>query len=87
MKALKTCVAGCDVGSTMGKALVMGDGEVLGWSIIPCAVRPEMTAEHALGLALPGTALASQMVNALAASGHGELDCSALIKAVEKLNR
>lgn len=45
-------VAGCDVGSTTGKALIMGDGEVLGHSIVPCAVRPEMTAEQALSLAL-----------------------------------
>lgn len=52
MTALRTCVAGCDVGSTTGKALVMGDGEVLGRAIIPCAVRPETTAEQALDLAL-----------------------------------
>ena len=48
----ETLVAGCDVGSTTGKALIMRDGEVLGYSIIPCAVRPEVTAEEALDLAL-----------------------------------
>lgn len=44
----KHIVGGCDVGSTTGKALLMRDGEVLGYSIIPCAVRPEVTAEQAL---------------------------------------
>ncbi|MGQ9475839.1 MAG: acyl-CoA dehydratase activase [Actinomycetota bacterium] len=45
-------VAGCDVGSTTGKALLMRGDEVLGYSIIPCAVRPEITAEQALELAM-----------------------------------
>ncbi|MDI6872881.1 acyl-CoA dehydratase activase [Candidatus Solincola sp.] len=45
-------VAGCDVGSTTGKALLMRGEEVLGFSIIPCAVRPELTAEQALELAM-----------------------------------
>lgn len=45
-------VGGCDVGSTTGKALIIRDSEVIGYSIIPCAVRPEVTAEQALNLAL-----------------------------------
>ncbi len=56
----KTAVAGCDVGSTTGKALIMRDGEVLGYSIIPCAVRPEVTAETALNNALNVAGLASR---------------------------
>lgn len=41
---------------------------------------------HKLGLALPGVALGSQLVNALVGGGDGELDCSALIKVLERLN-
>jgi predicted CoA-substrate-specific enzyme activase len=44
-------VVGCDIGSTTGKALIMQEGEVLGYAIIPCAVRPEVTAELALAQA------------------------------------
>jgi predicted CoA-substrate-specific enzyme activase len=50
-------VCGCDVGSTTGKALIMKNGEVLGYSIIPCAVRPEVTAELALEEALQASGL------------------------------
>lgn len=50
-------VAGCDVGSTTGKALIMRDGEVIGYSIIPCAVRPELSAEQALAKALEAARL------------------------------
>lgn len=50
-------VCGCDVGSTTGKALIMKKGEVLGYSIIPCAVRPEVTAELALEEALQASGL------------------------------
>ena len=45
-------VCGCDVGSTTGKALILKGGEVIGYSVIPCAVRPEVTAERALAAAL-----------------------------------
>ncbi|HEX7044107.1 MAG TPA: 2-hydroxy-3-oxopropionate reductase [Burkholderiales bacterium] len=40
----------------------------------------------ALGLGLPGAALVSQHLNALVGSGDGELDSSAIVKAVERLS-
>ncbi|HEY8555492.1 MAG TPA: NAD-binding protein, partial [Burkholderiales bacterium] len=40
----------------------------------------------ALGLGLPGAALVSQQLNALIGSGDGELDSSAIVKAVERLS-
>lgn len=39
-----------------------------------------------LGLALPGAALVAQHLNALMGSGDGELDSSAIVKAVERLS-
>lgn len=42
---------------------------------------------HQLGLALPGAALVAQHLNALAGSGGGERDSSALIEVIECLNR
>lgn len=38
-----------------------------------------------LDMALPGTALAAQLLNALAAAGAGEMDSSALVEVVERL--
>lgn len=39
-----------------------------------------------LGLGLPGAALVAQHLNALMGSGDGELDSSAIVKAVERLS-
>ncbi len=41
-------VCGCDVGSTTGKALLLKDGEVAGYSIVPCTNQPERTASLAI---------------------------------------
>ncbi len=42
---------------------------------------------HRVGFALPGSALAAQHMNALVGSAEGELDSSALVKVIERMNR
>ena len=67
-------VGGCDVGSTTGKALLMRDGEVLGYSIIPCAVRPEVTAELALEKTLAAAGLSAREELAyMVGTGYGRV--------------
>ncbi len=67
-------VCGCDVGSTTGKALLMLRGEVLGYSIIPCAVRPEVTARQALDLALENSGLGRDLEPSyIVATGYGRV--------------
>ena len=46
-----------------------------------------LAAAQAAGMALPGTALAAQMMNALVGNGQGELDSSALIEVIQQLNK
>lgn len=46
-----------------------------------------METAHQMGLALPGSALVAQNMNALMGSGEGELDSSALVKVIERLNK
>jgi len=46
-----------------------------------------MDTAHQLGLALPGTALVAQHLNALMGSGDGELDSSAVVKVIERMAR
>lgn len=48
-------------------------------------LRIVLEAAHELGIALPGTALASQYLNALVGRGHGDLDSSALFRVLEEL--
>jgi len=45
-----------------------------------------METAHEAGIALPGLALAAQHMNALIGSGDGELDSSALVNVIERLN-
>jgi 2-hydroxy-3-oxopropionate reductase len=45
-----------------------------------------METAHKAGFALPGSALAAQHLNALVGSAEGELDSSALVNVIERLN-
>ena len=44
--------AGCDVGSTTGKAVIMDGREMVAWSIVPSDIDPERTAYAALDKAI-----------------------------------
>jgi 2-hydroxy-3-oxopropionate reductase len=50
-------------------------------------LRIVMETAHQMGLALPGSALVTQNMNALMGSKEGELDSSALVKVLERLNK
>jgi 2-hydroxy-3-oxopropionate reductase len=49
-------------------------------------LRIVMETANNIGIALPGTALVAQNVNALIGSGEGDLDSSALVNVIERLN-
>ena len=49
-------------------------------------IRIALLAAHELGLALPGTAMASTYLNALVGSDEGELDSSAIVKILERMS-
>ncbi len=40
--------AGCDVGSTTGKAVILSDNGVVGSALVPCTIDPEETSRNAL---------------------------------------
>ncbi len=65
--------AGCDVGSTTGKALLMGSGRVLGHSIIPCSLRPEDTALKALSEAFQAAGLPERDIAYMVGTGYGRV--------------
>lgn len=65
---------GCDIGSTTGKALIMRESEVAGYSIIPCAVRPEVTAVQAMEKALEAAGLLKQEnLSYMVGTGYGRV--------------
>ena len=52
-------VGGCDVGSATGKAVIMRDGEIIAWEIIPSTTKPEVTARTVMDKALEKAGLSS----------------------------
>jgi predicted CoA-substrate-specific enzyme activase len=67
-------VGGCDVGSVAGKAVVMNDGEIISYVVIPRTTRPEATARTAMEEALSKAGLASlEELNYIVGTGYGRL--------------
>ncbi len=64
-------VAGCDVGSLTGKAVILNDEKILATSIIPDEIRPEETAMNALDLALSEADLKMEDIDYLVGTGYG----------------
>jgi predicted CoA-substrate-specific enzyme activase len=67
-------VGGCDVGSATGKAVVMRNGEVISYVIIPSTTKPELTARKVMDEALEKAGLASlKELEYVVGTGYGRL--------------
>jgi predicted CoA-substrate-specific enzyme activase len=67
-------VAGCDVGSTTGKAVILEDGKIAAHTIIPCKPRPAQTAELVMGETLQKVGLSSfEELDYIVGTGYGRL--------------
>ena len=64
-------VAGCDVGSTTGKAVVLGDGRIVGTSLIPSRIDPELTARSALENACAEAGMFLEALSYSIGTGYG----------------
>lgn len=66
-------VAGCDVGSLTGKAVIMKDGEIISSSIVPTTVKPERTARNAMDEALAKCGLSQEAIEYMIGTGYGRV--------------
>lgn len=67
-------VGGCDVGSATGKAVVMKDGDVTSYVIIPSTTKPEVTARIVMDEALKKAGLLSlEDLGYIVGTGYGRL--------------
>ncbi|GAG34531.1 unnamed protein product, partial [marine sediment metagenome] len=67
-------VGGCDVGSATGKAVVMKDGDVTSYVIIPSTTKPEVTARTVMDEALKKAGLLSlEDLGYIVGTGYGRL--------------
>lgn len=67
-------VAGCDVGSTTGKVLIMDDDKIVSHSIVRSRVICEETANHAMESALDGTGLTLEAIEYVVGTGYGRIN-------------
>ncbi|MFX1280395.1 MAG: acyl-CoA dehydratase activase [Promethearchaeota archaeon] len=66
-------VAGCDVGSLTGKAVILKDGKVLSYSIVPTTPKPERTAKNAMDAALIKENLSLNDIEFIVGTGYGRV--------------
>ena len=65
-------VGGCDVGSATGKALILRDGKIAAYTIIPATTKPEETARLAMDEALKKAGISSlEEIGYLVGTGYG----------------
>jgi len=64
-------VAGCDVGSLTGKSVIMKDGEIISYSIVPTTPKPQRTAENAMNESLRKTGLQLEHIDYVISTGYG----------------
>ncbi len=66
-------VAGCDVGSLTGKAVILKDGEIFSYSIVPTTPKPERTAKNAMDKALENVNLSLDEIGYIVGTGYGRV--------------
>jgi predicted CoA-substrate-specific enzyme activase len=67
-------VGGCDVGSATGKAVVMKDGEIVSYDIIPSTTSPEVTARNVMDEVVKKAGLTSiEDLEYIVGTGYGRL--------------
>lgn len=67
-------VAGCDVGSTTGKVVIMDGENIIAHSIVPSRVICELTAHEAMSTALNGTGLTLDDLRFVVGTGYGRIN-------------
>ncbi len=79
-------VCGCDVGSTTGKALLLRDGDISGYSIIPCTNQPDRTARLAIELARKEAGLVeSDVILYTVGTGYGRVNLTCADENVSEI--
>ncbi len=66
-------VAGIDIGSTSGEALILEDERIVGWSIVDTGYSSRRAAEEALDLALSHSGIERTQLQRIVATGYGRV--------------
>ena len=66
-------VAGCDVGSLTGKAVILKDEEIIAYSIVPTTIKPKKTAMNAMNEVFQKSNLTQDDIEFLVGTGYGRV--------------
>lgn len=80
--------AGCDVGSTTGKVVLMDENKnILGSSIVRSSHGPQATADHAMELALQAAKLPADVkIEYLVSTGYGRTNISGMNEDISEIS-
>ena len=78
-------VAGCDVGSLTGKAVILKNGSILSYGIVPTTPKPERTARNAMDEALKKGSLTLEDIEFIVGTGYGRVKIPFAIKEISEL--
>ena len=78
-------VAGCDVGSLTGKAVILKNGSILSYGIVPTTPKPERTARNAMDEALKKGNLTLEDIEFLVGTGYGRVKIPFANKDISEL--
>jgi predicted CoA-substrate-specific enzyme activase len=80
-------VGGCDVGSATGKAVIMKDGGIAAFAIIPSTTKPEETAYKVMDQALRKIGLSSlEEIEYVVGTGYGRVKIPFAIENVSEIS-
>lgn len=65
--------AGVDIGSLTGKALILVNGNIISWSLIPTGANSSLTATKAMNIALEKASLSLRDIDYVVSTGYGRL--------------
>ena len=78
-------VAGCDVGSLTGKAVILKNGSILSYGIVPTTPKPERTARNAMDEALKKGKLSLEDIEFIVGTGYGRVKIPFANKEISEL--
>ena len=80
--------AGCDIGSTTGKVVLMDENQkILGSSIVRSARGPQATADHAMTLALEAAKLERDVkIDYLVSTGYGRTNIKGMNEDISEIS-
>jgi len=66
-------VAGIDIGSTSGEALILDGDRIVAWSVVDTGYNSRRAAEQALAVALERSGLTQAQIQRIVATGYGRV--------------